>query len=264
MENTVNNSLGPLQAEYKVHAAKNRANLLFGRLFVVMGPAILLFSGYRAFSGSGDGLNYVCGGVGLLLLLGGVFALWEQGRDRSLRVGVYQDGLVYTRSGKTDVVRWDEIEEARMQILSIGTRGGRGSMDTVYAYEIGRESGPALKFRFNKNSIRNIDALSATIQQEVTRRHLPRAMQSLAQGEAVQFGKLSVDRQGIGNGKEMISWDDVEDVKVNNGTINIRKKGKWLNWSHVSVGETPNVFVFLALVDGVMKQRPGLARRVNV
>lgn len=263
MQNT-SSSLGPLQAEYKVHAAKNRANLLFGRLFVVAGPAILLFSGYRAFTGSGDGLNYICGGLGLLLLLGGVYALWEQGRDRSLRVGVHHDAFIYTRSGKTDVVRWDEIEEARMQILSIGTRGGQGKMDTVYAYEIRRQGGPELKFRFNKNSIRNIDALSAAIQQEVTRRHLPRAMQTLAQGKPVQFGKLSVDNQGIGNGKETVSWDDVEDVQVNNGAINIRKKGKWLNWSNVSVGETPNVFVFLALVDGVMKQRPDLSMRLNV
>ena len=250
--------LGPLQSEYKVHQAKNRSNLFFGRMFVVAGPAMLLYGLYTTIAGTSDGLNYLCGSLGLLLLLGGLYALWEHRRDTSISVRVHADGLAYARNGKTDVVRWDDVDAARMSILNIKSRSSKNTMDTVYGYTITPQSGPDIKFRFNKNSIRNIDELSNTIQREVTQRLLPKAIETFNQGSTVFFGKLSLDHKGISNGKETIAWSDVEDIKVKKGVIAIRKKGNWLSWSNISVGETPNIFVFLALVNGIMKQAPGL------
>ncbi|MCP4417690.1 MAG: hypothetical protein GY805_13790 [Chloroflexi bacterium] len=252
--------LGPLQAEYKVHQVKNRANLFFGRLFIVTGSAMLLYGLYTTLATSSGGLNYLCGSFGLLLLLGGVYALWEQRRDKSISVRVYATGLAYTHSGKTDIVRWDDVEAARMSVFNIKSRHGKNMLDTVYGYTITPQTGSDIEFRFNKNSIRNIDELSNTIQREVTRRQLPKAAEIFNQGGKVHFGKLSVDRLGISNGKETIAWSDAEDLKVSKGFITIRKKGKWLNWSNVTVGETPNIFVFLALVKGVMKKKPGLTQ----
>jgi hypothetical protein len=43
---------------------------------------------------------------------------------------------------------------------------------------------------------------------------------------------------------------------MQNGTITIRKKGKWLNWSNVTVSQTPNIFVFMALVNDIMSKQP--------
>lgn len=250
--------LGVLQTEYKVSAAKNRANLMFGRLFVVLGPLLLLYGLYGLLVADSGGLNVLCGAVGLILLLMGAFALWEQGRDRGVSVRVHEQGLVYERSGKTDILPWDDIDAALMSILAVRSRNSRKELDMVYGYTLARQDGSEVNFRFNRNSVRNIDALSDTIQQEVTRRKLPQAIAALNAGEAVQFGKLSVDRRGIDNGKEHVSWTDIEEVKVEKGTIAVRKKGKWLSWTNVAVGDTPNVFVFLALVDGVVKQRPDL------
>jgi len=34
--------------------------------------------------------------------------------------------------------------------------------------------------------------------------------------------------------------------------LRVRKRGKWRNWSRVSVAKTPNVRVFLALVDDII------------
>lgn len=255
--------LGSLQAEYAVSGVKNRANLWVGRLLMLLGPLLLVYAIYRRLSMGSDGLDVVCGGVGSLLLLMGVFALWEQRRDRSVRVQVHDQGLVYARNGKTDVVRWDEVDAAVMSVTSI--RGsGRTELDAVYGYTIRRQDGSELKFRFNKNSIRNIDDLSQRIQQEVTRRKLPQALATLQAGGEVQFGRLRVDGRGITNGKEHVPWNEIEELKVRGGKITIRKKGKWLDWSNVAVSDTPNVFVFLTLVDGVMAHNAEMAQAIRV
>ena len=158
-------------AEYRVHEAKNRANLLFGRLFVVLGPLLLIYSVYRVAAAGGDGepgsLVYLCGGTGLLLLLMGAFALWEQRRDRSVSVRVDGDGLVYAHKGKREVVRWNDIEEARTSVTAVRTPGSRVTVDTVYGFAITRRNGPALRFSFNKNTVPNIEELRARIEQEV-------------------------------------------------------------------------------------------------
>ena len=247
-------ALGPLQTEYKVSQVKNRSNQIVGWLFVLVGPLLLLTALILTFTDD-TGLNFLCGGVGLLVLLGGVFALWQYRRDSSINVGVYRDGLVYVHSGKTDMVRWDDIDSVKMAVVNVTRSGSRHVYDTVYHYTINPRVGTEIRFSFNKNSIPNIDQLSNTIQHEVTRRQLPKAAETFNNGGTLQFGKLTVDRRGIGNGKETISWTEVEDLKMQNGAITIRKKDKWLNWSNVTVGQTPNIFVFMALVNDIMSKQ---------
>jgi hypothetical protein len=247
-------ALGPLQTEYKVSQVKNRSNQIVGWLFVVVGPLLLLTALILTFTDD-TGLNFLCGGVGLLVLLGGVFALWQYRRDSSINVGVYRDGLVYIHGDKTDVVRWDDIDSVKMAVVNVTRSGRQHVYDTVYHYTINPRTGAEVRFSFNKNSIPNIDQLSNTIQHEVTHRQLPKAAETFNRGETLQFGKLNVDRRGIGNSKETIPWSDVEDLKLNNGVITIRKKGKWLNWSNVTVAETPNIFVFMALVNDVLNKQ---------
>ena len=68
-------------------------------------------------------------------------------------------------------------------------------------------------------------------------------------GRAAQ--QLGISKQGISNGKETIAWDQVKGINLDRGVINIQKEGKWFNWKSATVGGTPNVFVFLALVDQI-------------
>jgi uncharacterized protein DUF6585 len=72
------------------------------------------------------------------------------------------------------------------------------------------------------------------------------------------FGKMSVSFTGVSDGRKMLSWSELKSIKVdeNNGAIAIRKQGKWLNWSNISLSETPNVLVFETLVNSIVGSRP--------
>jgi hypothetical protein len=63
---------------------------------------------------------------------------------------------------------------------------------------------------------------------------------------------LSVSQQGLSNGKEMLPWSDIKGIKLDKGVIAVSKQGKWLNWTTTSVAQTPNIFVFTALVDSII------------
>ena len=89
----------------------------------------------------------------------------------------------------------------------------------------------------------------ALIQAEAFKHLMPRAIESYSAGGTLHFGKLSINQAGIDNGKEVVPWAQVKSVQVSNGFIVIKKDGKWLNWANVAVAQTPNFFVFLALVD---------------
>jgi hypothetical protein len=42
---------------------------------------------------------------------------------------------------------------------------------------------------------------------------------------------------------------------VNRGVVTVKKEGKWLSWSTIRAATVPNLFVFMALVNYVLKQQ---------
>jgi hypothetical protein len=67
-----------------------------------------------------------------------------------------------------------------------------------------------------------------------------------------EFGPLGLSRRGIDNGKELLFWEDVQEIKNDGGLITVVKKGKWLSWLKVSVADVPNQVVFWSLVHDVL------------
>ncbi len=94
--------------------------------------------------------------------------------------------------------------------------------------------------------------LGALIQSETFKRLMPQAIESYNGGGTLQYGKLSINQVGISNGKETVAWAQVKGVQISNGFIAVKKEGKWLTWANVSVAQTPNFFIFLALVDRIV------------
>jgi hypothetical protein len=247
--------LGQLQREYKVRPNLNRANLIFGRLFVIAGMLLLLYTFYITFFTEPDGIQYLFGTVGFLIALLGWLGLRIQKQETSICVQVFSEGFSYSRSGKTDQVRWDDITEATLGVVQKKLRHHRVILETFYEYRITPQSGTEIQFRLKKNAIPDIEQFSNTIRNEVTRRQLPKAIATFNEGGTIQFGNLSVSGTGINNGKETMAWSDIEELKLNKGSIKFLKKDKSSNWPDVLMGQTPNVFVFMALVNNVLKNR---------
>jgi hypothetical protein len=225
-----------------------------GKLFSRFAMAIIL-TGLGVFATLGGilalsedtSLALCVGAFGLAVLAGGLFMGGRAFIERDHRVNVFQHGIIETKGGVEKIVRWDDIT-AIWQAVTIHKRYGM-TVNTTHLYTLQMTGGGQIKFN---DSIKNVEQLGNTMQQEVSNRLLPRALETLKSGGTVSFGKLSVSPQGLSNGKETIPWNEIKKVAINRGIITVRKEGKLFNWSNVTVAQTPNVFVFVSLVDRIV------------
>jgi len=230
-------SMSEPTAEYTCNTARLLLNLVGSVFVAAMGVIMLIGALVTASSGGGNAILFA--GLGLIYAVPG--ALWFIGtiRKRDLRVVVSPEGLSYTKAGKTDLIRWDDIAVVRQAITRVQ------HTFTVRSCNVQLRDGR--KIRFN-NALKNAKQLITTIQRAVTPRILARARQDYNAGQAVPFGKLSISRAGISKGKKTLPWDQVERVTVDKGTITVKKQGSLFKWASATVAETPNFFVFAHLV----------------
>ncbi|MCB0214049.1 MAG: hypothetical protein KDJ52_32225 [Anaerolineae bacterium] len=242
--------LGQSLGQWKVRGFHSLSYYIWGGLLSIFGACVVLSSLKSLFNAEEVGVGvFACWGtfgliVGGLGLAGGIKAFIE----RDLGVQVFSEGLIYTKSGKHTLVRWDDIAAVWQEATTYKSYGV--TTYTMRKFTIQLQDGR--KFRFD-NIFEKVESLGETIQNQVTKHQLPQAIQSLKKGATVSFGeKLAVSAQGLSNSNEIIPWSQVQSVRVNQGVITVQKQGKWLNWSSVKVANTPNVFVFLALVETIL------------
>ncbi|MBK9940452.1 MAG: hypothetical protein IPP13_02355 [Kouleothrix sp.] len=232
--------MGTPLAVYRPKPIRQYSSKIGGTLMCLIGVAIVFFD-MAQYHPSG---MYIVGGVLLAL---GMWALYTGIREQGLQVLVFPDGLAYTARGATQLIRWDDVAEVQQQVTKHYTNGVYTG--TTHIYKLRRSGQPEIKFN---DALQNVEQLGTTIQEETYRRLLPRAIAAYNAGTVVQFGKLSVSAQGLSNGKETLAWSEVKGIKLDKGVIAVSKQGKWLNWTTATVAQTPNIFVFTALVDAII------------
>jgi hypothetical protein len=168
-------------------------------------------------------------------------------RKQGMQLLVFPEGLAETKQEQTSLIRWDDISHS-WQSVTKHYRNGINS-GTTHLYTIQTKDGQQYKFN---DTYKNVEALGNLIQDEVARRIFPVVAQAYNAGQTVNFGQLNISKAGINNGKETIAWDEVKDVKLQSGIVTIKKEGKWLNWKNVTVAQTPNIFVFLGMVNQIV------------
>ena len=239
--------LGTLQQEYRVTFAWR--NLMAG--FLCLAGA-LLFAVLAVVTSSkpaaGDAVHIEIT-MTALFLLAALYGFCFPFFYRSWRVYLYSEGFAYARKRKVDAFRWDQIESLLQRVTRQYVYGMY--MGTNHRYTIRGLDGRQVVLT---DRITHVESLGNVISEMVTRVKLPVVMAAFKAGGIVTFGPLSVSLQRVSNGKETISWGQVTEVKVNRGIVIVKKEGKWLSWSSVRVATIPNFFVFLALVNTVMRK----------
>lgn len=245
--------LGALKAQYKARLAilSARAVLILTLVGILGGIGIL---GYGFFLLSAHNLwtllsvNSSWAFVGLILLCAGAWLAINALRYYGLCVYVFTEGLVRLKGDKADAVRWDQVktiwQKADKRYISSFYLG------TSHAYTVQRDDGK--KFTFN-DGLRNVGVLGETLIREVNSRLVPEAIATYNAGKPVVFGKLSVSIHGISNGEEIVLWNQVKGIQVIKGALAVNKEGQLVNWPSIRAAKTPNLPVFLALVDYVLK-----------
>lgn len=246
------NRLGSLTTEYRTSGGIQILNLIAGGVFLLGGLAAMAAGPVIAWSeGTFGPLIISLCGLGAAAL--GAWTIYGFFRDRGWRVLVFSDGLAEVRGNKTTVLPWDDATHFWYAV----TKNYRNGIyvGTTYNFTVQGKDGQKLSFRNGLTDISNkkvgVERLGEVIRDETMARLYPKYAAAYNAGQTINFGNLSISKQGISNGKETIAWEQVKGINLDRGVINIQKEGKWFTWKSATVGGTPNVFVFLSMVDQI-------------
>lgn len=195
---------------------------------------------------------YVLVAIPIAAIAYGVYAFI----DYNLRVYQFANGIVRAKGRQTETIRWDQIDAIWIKLIRqryyIGLAGvfasALASSRRTQRMTVRRIDGTNFKFT---NMLRGHVQLMQNLEQVVMKLHMPRAIAAFQSGQVIPFGPLSVGRQGMGNGRETIPWNELQNVEVKRGYLQVKRVGKTFNWANVNVSKIPNLLVFVSLVNGV-------------
>lgn len=220
--------------------------------------------------------------------LGDVTGIYQPGRN-ALRTDpavlyAFADGLV--RDGGEgpgpDVTRWDQVV-AIYRLLAGAVSPVWGEITGVLAagHRICRADGAEFRLSAGLDNVLDpfgtsgrailpllpsgvaaampgFPELGTLVEREVTRRLLPGAMASYAQGTDVWFGPVGLSRQGVTVGSQTLPWRAVAKVQTRAQMLTIRRHGNWLRyWQSFDSVSVPNLCVLEALLAQRAPDSPG-------
>lgn len=240
--------MGRTIAEYRI---ANIWSWVFGSVFGVIGllacAITLLDVLVPTESQDGTLALGVCSGLLTLVMLG--LAGWQFAsavQKRARRVIVLESGLVRIDPRENKAIRWDDVTTVYQKIDDHYRALRRISTTHVFVLYLKDNT----KITFN-DSVRNIMGLGDIIQEQVTSRLLPGYWDAYNSGGTLAFGKFSLSKAGISNGWETIPWDEVEQARFEYRYFRVRKRGKWLDWAGQSASNTPNMRIFIDMIDTI-------------
>lgn len=227
-----------LDSSYKDPTPHGTPELVLGRTWIhriLIGTTLLPASALLSLGAGAAYLRHeyeiavVCG-VLSLFAAGATIGLWWTETGREIRV--YETGIEQQRRAKRTYLRWEEIQEIRLdalrprsvQIVGNGGTIGMGSADHGLAEALER------------------------ILEEVGPRLVAHALERVQCGSVAQFGTASVGPRGIAlKGDSFVPVGEVEKLELAGSKLSLRKKGTWLGSASVPVATVPNVHALLGV-----------------
>lgn len=241
----IKSELGGMIAEYGATKIRSTGNLWSGRVFIALGVIGLLVGMAAAVTETGSAVIGFCGGVGLLSIAGGAWAIRTHRQEKEMSVQVYRHGLVSRKNGRITTMRWQDVQDLIVAVLY-----NHKLRSSFYHYTLKDQAGAALRLNLTPGNLENPEQLAQIIQHEVTQRQLAQAVTKLNAGQPIQFGPLTVTRVGIQNGRRTLPWLDYAGARVSaKGYFQVEERGRAKSWARIDLGKMPNVFTFLALAN---------------
>ncbi len=156
---------------------------------------------------------------------------------------VYQQGLIDCRKGTPAVIRFDEIKELFLSVVR--TNGVRNYIVTLETQNVG-------KLKIDEH-VANIEGLKVLIEEQIIQIKLPALIANYRQGNAIEFGQLTLTQEGLLAGKRMLPWSEFESVDVKRSYksvyLFIYQKGSKKEWCCFSRDYFPNLALFFAFIN---------------
>ncbi len=243
--------LGAFKSDHSPTKRSRWLNTIIFGLLVAAGPVLLVIAAFVAYDAynrhglskvddSGFLLPLICGGIAIPLGLYGLYSAW---RNWPLAAALYDNGFAYNDRNGLKQVRWDNVE-AVWQNITKHYRNGIYT-GTIYLYTVQTKDKQKIVL---DNKFSKIADLGNAIVTGSTSALFPRYAQALQQGQRLTFGPLAIDPQGLYAGSKSLQWSEIKGIKIQKGTISVKKEGKWLNWATATVPQIPNFLIFYNLV----------------
>jgi hypothetical protein len=255
-------ALGNPTAIYNKDQSGKTFSLIAGIVCLVIAAGIVFFA-LNDTSGSSRRRSSSDDNVGAAVVGGGLFGFFAllaflnwNGKRTPGSVMLTEQGVAYMQgegaNAKATTARWDEVNGITQAITKHYRNGVYTG--TTYLYTLFLTGGRKMTFN---NSIANVEMLGEALQNEVSRRAMPIAAAAYNSGQPVNFGPLTVSRDGLTQGKKTLAWGEIEGVQIQNGYIAVKKQGGWFNWANVPAASVVNLYVFLNLVNQIVGIKPG-------
>jgi hypothetical protein len=199
--------------------------------------------------------------LGFLLIGLAIFRLLLLFITRKNQVLIFPSGMSVTLQGQSEIFRWDAIDKIWQQRIQY--RYALTPVYTIHNYIVQSKTGRRITIG---RGFDRIAELGAIIQSFTTQHQLPGAIAALERGEMLDFGLFSIDHEGLHDGKKTIIWEDIQDVSVRHGSIEIQRRHGQPNWRIPNLLHVPNPHLFFTLTERFLGRQvtaagaPGEAR----
>ncbi|WP_307812046.1 DUF6585 family protein [Ktedonobacter sp. SOSP1-85] len=139
----------------------------------------------------------------------------------------------------SSAIRWEEIVVVWYRVRTSRHRQYRGA----HPYILQRGDGS----RFQLGSISTNQELKHRIEQETARLLFPEALVTYQQGHQLSFGPFTLDQSGLTRKRKSLPWNEVAMFQFANGSLLIKKQGRFFAWADVSYEAIPNLHIFQRL-----------------
>jgi hypothetical protein len=228
----------------------------------------LLFAGMILFASvvkhNGNAITIAGGflilGAFAFLSFFGVKIMLRAWRGLGIRLLVSREGIIYTRWWRNIAYRWENIRAfsywTRDQVRRDKQNPDIVSYEnSLYYYRFYYDGGHHFIFseqldRYEEKPIAHF------IEEGLLDYQLPLLREKLLQrSEEIHFGPFTVSLEGLNYNRTFLPWPEIDFIWLEDCKVQVRKKGKVLNWCSVEMDKVPNCCLFLALAKEQVKAR---------
>lgn len=218
------NGMDSGQTCLRVHELRKGLRTLYivvtvlGASGLIAASGFALWSWYFAYRHYGPALvtrwSLPAFGIGLASMILALVGLGLILRNLNLHVGVYLSGITFRRGRQRKRIPWDRIQQIQTSSVRYGFPGLSWGMRTSLTLSLtdGR------KIRIS-DAITDLPNLIKTVKSNVYPRLLSTCRQELNEGQALNFGPISLTPHGVQKEPVLLKWDQIHELTIERGVL---------------------------------------------
>ena len=233
---------------------------IFGMIFLSISLAVFLYGIFIAYQEIIQHGAIVIGGtffwpglIALVTLFQGVWWLWLAFSRWKLAGALYQDGFVFKDHKGTQTWTWLEVNSMLTAIIRHYTNGIYSG--TTHVYTIVSKNGRKLELR---DSLSNVEQMARIIEEKTFPGLYAQDFQVFTSGKTLSYGIVDINRKGIQVRKTEYTWDQIEQIDLIQGVLQITKKDAgFFKTTRLPVASIPNIRVLISILEQVIGVQTG-------